>query len=110
MDKNPRGNNITMFHLVQIAMELTREMQSLKTYAQLATRNQSERIECEWLNSLQIMSLLKIKKVTLQKLRDEGTLPHSNINGKFYYKAADVDVLLNSNYRKVNNKKVKVTG
>jgi hypothetical protein len=105
MDKDHIHEGITQFQLIQICMDLNEEMVALKTFAKMASRKPSERVAEEWLNSNQTMTLLKIKKVTLQKLRDTETLHHSNINGKFYYKAADVEALLKSNYRKMNNKK-----
>jgi hypothetical protein len=78
---------------------LSGEMKDLKAFVKHAMRKPSDQIATEWVNSYQVMSLLKIKKVTLQKLRNEKTLPCSHINGKIYYKLADVEALLKSNYR-----------
>ena len=105
MDANPAGKDITMFQLVRIALDISRDVQYMKGIIQSASVKQSERLVDEWINSQQVMKLLKIKKGTLQNLRDEGILAYTTIKSKIYYKAADVAGLLKSNYRKVNNKK-----
>lgn len=63
-----------------------------KTHAQVLTE--------EWIEGKTVMSILKIGNRKLQMHRDDGTLPFSQIDGKIYYKASDIDVLLNSNYNK----------
>jgi histidinol phosphatase-like enzyme len=105
MDKDHIHEGITQFQLIQICMDLKEEMVALKTFAKMAARKPSERMAEEWLNSRQVMSLLRIKKGTLQNLRDKKSLPFTNLNNKIYYKASDVNALLKSNYRKVHNKK-----
>ena len=104
MDKNPMGNGITMYHLVQIALDLSGEMKDLVAFVKNEGRKHSEKLREEWIDGSEVMNLLRIKKVTLQKLRDTGILPFSSIIGKFYYKTADIEALLKTNYRKVNNK------
>lgn len=51
-----------------------------------------------WLDNQDVMQMLHISPRTLQTLRSNGTLPFSRIKGKFYYKVADLEALLNSNY------------
>jgi hypothetical protein len=51
-----------------------------------------------WLDSQDVLLLLHISKRSLQKLRDNRTLSFSRINGKFYYKVADIQELLERNY------------
>jgi len=59
----------------------------------------------EWMDSEQVMTFLKISKRTIQNLRDNGVLPYSHVNGKFYYKTTDLVALLESNYLKKDGKK-----
>lgn len=54
--------------------------------------------ETEWLLKRQVLQILKISPRTLQTLRDKGILPYSQIEGKIYYKASDIENLLNQNY------------
>lgn len=81
--------------VLQALAVITKELNAL---ARNEGRKQSEKLKEEWIGSLQVMSLLNIKKGTLQNLRDKGILPFSTVSGKFYYKASDIRNLLESNY------------
>lgn len=48
----------------------------------------------EWLDNQDVCLLLKISPVTLQTLRDNGTLAISRINHKIYYKSEDVEKIV----------------
>lgn len=58
-----------------------------------------------WIDGQQVMDTLKISKRTLQSLRSAGVLPYSRLNGKYYYKVADIDDLLNKQYNVSSNRK-----
>jgi hypothetical protein len=105
MDANPTPKDITMFNLVRIAMDISRDAQYMRGIIQSVSKRPSERLEEERIDGNEVMSLLKIKRGTLQKLRDNKTLPFKRLNGKIYYKTADVAALLNSNNLKVKNKR-----
>lgn len=51
-----------------------------------------------WLDNQDVSAALHLSKRTLQTLRDNGTLPYSQIKNKIYYKASDLEALLESNY------------
>ena len=53
-----------------------------------------------WLDSREVCVLLKITGRTLQAYRDNRTLPYSQISGKIYYKASDIQKRLEKNYHK----------
>jgi len=55
-----------------------------------------------WLDIQEVCFLLKISKRTLQTYRDKGILPYSQVNGKIYFKAADIQKHLEKNYRKIS--------
>lgn len=93
-----------MNKLIQLALELSHEMHTLKEYFRWESRKFSERLGEEWIDSQRVMSVLKIKKRALQNLRDMGILPFSAIHGKLYYKVSDVDELLKANYLKRVNR------
>ncbi len=57
-----------------------------------------------WLDIQEVCMLLKISKRTLQTYRDNKTLAFSQVAGKIYFKAADIEKHLNSHYNKVANK------
>jgi hypothetical protein len=55
----------------------------------------------EWVDGAEVMKILSISSRTLQHYRDFGKLGFSQIGKKVIkYKRADVEALLNKNYRK----------
>ena len=50
-------------------------------------------------DSQELMDLLKISKSTLQKMRDEGYIGFSQVNGKFYYRQSDINEMLEKNFK-----------
>jgi hypothetical protein len=52
----------------------------------------------QWIDSQVVKQTLHISDRTLQRLRDNGTLPFSRIGRKIYYKATDIERILNDNY------------
>lgn len=56
-----------------------------------------------WLDVQETCQLLKISKRTLQSYRDNRILAYSQISGKIYFKASDIEKYLNKHY--INNTK-----
>jgi len=50
-----------------------------------------------WLDSPDVMKLLKISSRTLQSYRDNGILPFSKIGGKVFFKRSDIEEILEKN-------------
>ena len=50
-------------------------------------------------DSQELMQLLNISKSTLQKLRDDGQIGFSQVNGKFYYRQFDINEMIEKNYK-----------
>jgi hypothetical protein len=90
--------------LIQLAVNIRCEMHALKEFIFWNSRKFSEHLGEEWIDSRQAMTVLKIKKRALQKLRDNGLLPFSLIRGKLYYKSTDLESLLKTNYMKRGNR------
>jgi hypothetical protein len=84
--------------MLDLVLDLSRELRALKEFVRYESRKLSERIADEWIDGEQVMTILKISKRTLQSLRDNGAMPYSKINGKFYYKATDLIGMLEANY------------
>ena len=57
-----------------------------------------------WLDISEVCLLLKVSKRTLQTYRDNNVLPFSQISGKIYFKASDIDEHLEHHYHKTNKK------
>ena len=53
-----------------------------------------------WLDIKETCTLLKISKRTLQKYRDNGLFAFSQISGKIYFKATDLEEILKKHYIK----------
>lgn len=56
----------------------------------LSNVQQSEKPPKEWLSNREAMEFLDLSKSTLQRYRDDGTLPYSKIGGNVFYKRADL--------------------
>ena len=61
-------------------------------------------LEDVWLDIQEVCQLLKVSKRTLQAYRDNQVLSYSQINGKIYFKAADIDDHLKKHYNDFNKK------
>jgi len=59
----------------------------------------------DWLDIQDACQVLKISKRTLQSYRDNGILPFSQIGGKIYFRATDIEEHLNRHYNKAFNKR-----
>lgn len=53
-----------------------------------------------WLDIQDVCFLLKVSKRTLQAYRDNRVLPFSQISGKIYFKASDIEEHLLKHYTK----------
>lgn len=49
----------------------------------------------KWLDNQDVCEILNISKRTLQTYRDNGTLPYTQISHKMYYRAQDVEQIIN---------------
>lgn len=52
----------------------------------------------DWIDGQDVMQLLHISPRTLQTLRSNGTLPHSRIGRKIYYRHSDIQQILQNSY------------
>lgn len=62
-------------------------------------------LEDRWLDISDVCQLLHVSKRTLQAYRDNGILPFSQIAGKIYFKATDIQKHLERHYKKTVNTK-----
>ena len=83
---------------MDILMQILQDFEVIKAYILALTKSNLERFKDTWIDGQVVMQILHISKRNLQSLRDSGTLPHSRINGKFYYKVSDIEQLLENNY------------
>lgn len=90
-------------NLEQIAA-MTQDVKEIKAALNFLTKSSLGQLKEEWIDGQDVMQTLHISVRTLQSLRDNGTLPYSRINGKFYYKVSDIEQMLESNYSKSKRK------
>ena len=93
-----------MNDLITMMLELCQEIKYIKAQLYTFHKSRVEVFKENWLDADQVTEALKISTRTLQNLRDKGSIPFSRINGKFYYKAADIEKLLESNYTNPKSK------
>lgn len=89
--------------LDQIAA-MTQDVREIKAALNFMMKSSLNQLKEEWIDGQVVMQTLHISVRTLQSLRDNGTLPFSRINGKFYYKVSDIDGMLQANYSKNKRK------
>ena len=75
------------------------EIDSLRQELKTEKEKRRKKLSETWLDNQEVMQLLKISLRTLQTMRDTRTLPYSKVGGKIYYKASDVEKILNENYQ-----------
>jgi hypothetical protein len=92
-----------MSEIIDLILKLSQEIKWLKVYLSQLQKSRLEHFKEAWIDGQEVMLSLNISKRTLQTLRDNGTLPYSRINGKFYYKVSDLESLLESNYSHSKN-------
>lgn len=68
-------------------------------------RKNTKQLSEPWFDIQEACQLLKISKRTLQSYRDNGILPFSQIGGKIYFRANDIEEHLNRHYNKAFNKR-----
>ena len=56
----------------------------------------------QWLDNEEVCKILKVTKRTLQNYRDNFILPYTQIGRKIYYKASDLQAVLEKNYIALN--------
>lgn len=54
-----------------------------------------------WLSITEACRILKISSRTMQKYRDEGIIPYSQIQSKIYFRASDIEFHLNKHYKSI---------
>ncbi|HET8839769.1 MAG TPA: helix-turn-helix domain-containing protein, partial [Flavobacteriaceae bacterium] len=90
--------------VIDLLLALSREIKDLKTRFDISRATRAERLKDSWMDNQDVMQMLHISQRTLQTLRSNGTIPYSKIRGKFYYKVADIEKLLQANYYNSNFK------
>lgn len=93
-----------MTEIIDLLLTLSQEIKDIKARIELFRHSRAERLKESWLDNQDVLQTLHISKRTLQTFRDNGTLPFSKIQGKFYYKVSDIEQLLHDNYYNHNFK------
>jgi hypothetical protein len=88
-----------MTEIIDLILKLSQEIKTIKAYLQQYQKTRLERFNEAWIDGQDVMQSLHISKRTLQTLRDNGTLPYSRVNGKFFYKLSDIEKMLEANYQ-----------
>ena len=92
-----------MTEIIELILSLSQEIKTIKAYLQQFQKSRIERFSEASIDGQDVMQSRHISKRTLQTLRDNGTLPYSRVNGKFYYKVSDIEKMLETNYQPSNS-------
>ncbi|MDO6597379.1 helix-turn-helix domain-containing protein [Oceanihabitans sp. 2_MG-2023] len=93
-----------MTEIIDLLLTLSQDVKHLKARIELLRQSRAEVLKDTWIDNQDVLQTLHISKRTLQTLRTNGTLPYSKVKGKFYYKVADIEQLLQDNYYNHNFK------
>jgi len=63
-------------------------------------RQSSNPMKEKWVDNADACRILNVSTRSLQNYRDKRILPYSALSGKIYYKASDIEAVLNQNYSK----------
>ena len=93
-------NNNATFGLIPTEKldQLFTEIGNLREELKAEKVSNSKKLSETWLDNQEVMELLKVSPRTLQNMRDSLVLPYAKVGAKIYYKASDVETLLNENY------------
>ena len=87
----------TVFH------EMLKQLASLIKQVEAIEKAKSGVEITEWLDGHDVCQILKISKRTLQYYRTKRILPYSKIEGKTFYKPADVQKIMNIHFHPKTN-------
>ena len=77
---------------IQLFIEM--EEQLLEKIDQHLEKYKSKEVEKKWIKSSQVSEMLSCSAATLFRLRTDGILPSSRIQGTYYYKLADIEKMM----------------
>jgi len=93
-----------MTEIIDLLVTLSQQVRDLNTRIELLNATKVEYLKNAWVDNQDVMQMLHISPRTLQTFRTNGTIPYSKISGKFYYKVANIEELLQANYYNPNFK------
>ncbi|MDA8894974.1 helix-turn-helix domain-containing protein [Flavobacteriales bacterium] len=78
--------------LIQLFVEM--EEQLIEKIDQHLQEFNNKEVERKWVKSSEVSEMLSCSPATLFRLRTEGILPCSLIQGTYYYKLSDIDQMM----------------
>lgn len=87
-----------MNEVMMLLRQLVENFEIIKAYILSIKKSKLDNLKESWVDGNEVANALNVSNRTLQTFRDNGTLPYSRVKGKFYYKVADIEALLESNY------------
>lgn len=87
-----------MTEVMSLLRQLVENFEVIRAYILSIKKSKLDNLKESWVDGNEVAKALNVSTRTLQTFRDNGTLPYSRIKGKFYYKVADIEALLETNY------------
>lgn len=87
-----------MNEVMMLLRQLVENFEVIRAYILSIKKSKLDNLKEAWVDGSEVAKALNVSNRTLQTFRDNGTLPYSRVRGKFYYKVADIETLLESNY------------
>jgi len=92
-----------MNEVMMLLRQLAENFAVIRAYILSIKKSKLDSLKESWVDGSEVAKALNVSNRTLQTFRDNGTLPYSRVRGKFYYKVADIEALLESNYSPSKN-------
>lgn len=87
-----------MNEVMMLLRQLLENFEVIRAYILSIKKSKLDNLKESWVDGNEVAKALNVSSRTLQTFRDNGTLPYSRVKGKVYYKVADIEALLESNY------------
>ena len=87
-----------MNEVMMLLRQLEENFEIIRAYILSIKKSKLDNLKESWVDGNEVAKALNVSNRTLHTFRDNGTLPYSRVKVKFYYKVADIEALLESNY------------
>ena len=87
-----------MKEIFSLLLILTRDIQSIMAFLKENQKTGLKSLKDEWTDSQEVMEVLRVSPRTLQKMRNDRSLPYTKFRGRLLYRVADLKKILEKNY------------
>ena len=87
-----------MKEIFSLLLILTHDIQSIMAFLKENQKTGLRSLKDEWTDSQEVMEVLRVSPRTLQKMRNDRSLPYTKFRRRLLYRVADLKKILEKNY------------